>query len=99
MQSGKLLANSWVVQQKHQSLVGCLVPNAANELKQQWQKKRRKKKKKKKTMKRGMMSSILFPILFAFAFLSSPVFSASDLILAKVDRRVSLLTFCFPFSF
>lgn len=32
----------------------------------------------------------LFPILFAFPFLSSPVLSASDLILAKVDRRIDL---------
>ena len=45
-------------------------------------------KKRKKTI----MSFILFPILFAFTFLSSPVLSASDLVLAKVDRRVSLLT-------
>ena len=69
---------------KQQWLLGCLVLSAVNEL----------KKKIKKTMKRGIMSSnlFLFPILFSFAFLSSPVLSASDLILAKVDRRVSLLT-------
>ena len=68
---------------KQQWLLGCLVLSAVNEL----------KKKIKKTMKRGIMSSnlFLFPILFSFAFLSSPVLSASDLILAKVDRRVSLL--------
>ncbi|KAH1123694.1 hypothetical protein GLYMA_06G015400v4 [Glycine max] len=36
------------------------------------------------------MSFILFPILFAFTFLSSPVLSASDLVLAKVDRRIDL---------
>ncbi|XP_027903980.1 dolichyl-diphosphooligosaccharide--protein glycosyltransferase subunit 1A [Vigna unguiculata] len=41
-------------------------------------------------MKRDMMRSNLFPLLFAFAFLFSPVFSASDLILAKVDRRIDL---------
>ncbi|KAK7351824.1 hypothetical protein VNO77_11546 [Canavalia gladiata] len=43
-------------------------------------------------MRRGTMSLIpfLFPFLFTFAILSSPVLSASDLILAKVDRRIDL---------
>ncbi|RDY02162.1 Dolichyl-diphosphooligosaccharide--protein glycosyltransferase subunit 1A [Mucuna pruriens] len=36
------------------------------------------------------LNLFLLPILFTFAFLSSPVLSASDLILAKVDRRIDL---------
>ncbi|XP_027354410.1 dolichyl-diphosphooligosaccharide--protein glycosyltransferase subunit 1A [Abrus precatorius] len=43
-------------------------------------------------MRRGVMrlNPFLIPFLFAFSILSSPVLSASDLILAKVDRRIDL---------
>lgn len=48
--------------------------------------------------KKSIKRMNLFPFLFTLAFLSSHAFSASDLILTKVDRRVSLLThFLLPF--